>query len=157
MSNAHRVSDREVLGQIEVDGLALQRLKNREGQTFEAWAKKHEGERRRLEAAVLLGYPPPHLAAASVQDWEGWLGYCQQQSAIAEAFRRRAVAVARAILGKRGVKATESEAEARTWEQDEESLRWKALVMTLTEWLWNCRGSEKVFQFNTGSGLTKER
>lgn len=157
MSNAHRVSDRDVLGQIEVDGLALQRLKNREGETFEAWAKKHEGERRRLEGAILLGYPPAHIASASASDWEGWLGYCQQQYAVAQAFRRRSVAVARAILSKRGVRATEAEAEARTWEQDEESLRWEALVLTLTEWLWNARGSEKTFQFNAGSGLTKDR
>lgn len=157
MSNAHRVADREVLSQIEVDSLALQRLKNREGQTFDSWAKDHVGERRRFEGIVLMGYPPPHIAAASAQDWEGYLGYCQQQYAVARAFKRRAVAVARAILGKRGVKATESEAEARTWEQDEESLRWEALVLTFTEWLWNARGAEKAFQFNAGSGLTKEK
>ena len=156
MTNAFKVSDRDVLGQIEVDGLALQRLKNREGQTFDAWAKKHEGERRRFEAAVLLGYPPPDLAKGSSQDWEGWLAYCQQQHAVARAFRRRAVAVGRALLAKRGVKATEAEAEARTWEQDEEALRGEALVLTLQEWLWEARGAEKAFQSNAGS-LTKDR
>jgi hypothetical protein len=149
---AFKTQTREVMASIETDSLALQRLKNREGETFGMWAERHQEERRRYEKAVLLGYPPPHVAKASSQDWEGWLAYCQQQRAVARAFRRRAVAVARAILSKRGTRATESEAEARTWEQDEEVERWEALVMTITEWLWEARANDKNFIINASSG-----
>lgn len=143
---AFRQQTREVLAQVDVDSAALKKLTNRDGETFEAWVKKHESERRRYEAAVLLGYPPPHQAAAMTQDWESWLAYAQQQRAVARAFRSRAMAVSRVILGKRGVKATESESEARTWEQSEEAERWEALCETIREWLWQARGDERTFQ-----------
>lgn len=136
------------MAQIEGDSLALKRLKNRDGETFEGWCAKHEAERRRYEAAVLQGYPPPEMAAASAQKWEAWLAYAQQQRAVGRAFRTRALNVCRVILAKRGVRATEAEAEARTWEQAEEVERWEALVATLNEWLWQGRALERSFQDN---------
>lgn len=149
--NAHQRQANEVMSQIDIDSKALRRLKNREGETFDAWAEKHQEERRRYEKDILLGYPPPEQAAASSQTWEGWLAYCKQQSAVARAFHKRSLAVCRAILAKRGVRATEAEAEARTWEQHEEVERWEALSETIQEWLWEARGSEKAFARNGSS------
>lgn len=153
--NAFKMSDQKVFNQVEVDSAALKKLKNRDGETFEAWCLKHEAERRAYSAEIMTGYPPPHVAAASSQKWETMLAYAQEQAAVARVFRKRAVAVSRAVLAERGTKATESGAECRTWEQDEECERWEALVNTLTEWLWESRGREKALNFGMGTPLKK--
>ncbi len=149
---AFRALDRQVLDGIEVDAEALKKLTNRDGETFEAWCAKHEKERRAYAKEVMVGYPPAHMAAASATKWEGMLAYCMEQRAVSRAFRRRAVAVCRALLSARKIKATEAEAEARTWEQDEEAERWEALAGTLTEWLREARAAENTFQAKAGSG-----
>jgi len=146
MSQAFKALNRQVMDGISTDSEALKMLTNRDGITFKAWAAKHEAERRAYAEAIRVGYPPAHVARASSQKWESMLAYCQEQAAVARAFKKRALAVSRALLAKRGVRATEAESEARTWEQDEEVERWQALVFTIQEWLWEARGSEKALQ-----------
>lgn len=148
--SAFKAQVRQTMDLIDADAKALKMLTNRDGETFESWVLKHENERKRYEKDVLTGYPPPQRAAASVQTWESRLAYAEQQAAVASAFRKRAVAVCRAILGKRGIRATESESEARTWEQDEEVKRWDALVATLREWIYEVRGREKALPHREG-------
>lgn len=145
MSNkAWKIQNRQILELIEEDAEVLTNLTNTDGVAFHAWAAETRPERLKYAGAIRQGFPAnPALASAKAPTWEGWLGYAEEQGAIARAFLKRARAVCREMVAKR-IRATEPAAEARTWQQDDEVERWEAIVRTLQEWLWEARGREKA-------------
>jgi hypothetical protein len=154
MSMIQKREDARTLDRIEADTLVLRRLKNRDGEAFDGWAEKHQATRRQYADYLRKGYPQPHVAVANAERWESMLAYCNEQAAVARAFHKRAVAVCRELLAGR-IKATEAGAQARTWEQDEEVERWNALVLTLQEWLWQARGTERKLNAPGGPGIVR--
>lgn len=142
--SAFKAQVKETMALIEADSAAFLKLTNRAGATFESWAAAHDETLLKCEEGIRRGYPEPHQASAKAQQWESWLAYAEQQAAVATSFHQRARAVARVVLSKRGVRATEPEADARIWQQHETMLRWTAVSSSLREWLWQARGREKA-------------
>lgn len=132
---------KDALELAQGDEQALRMLTNRDGLTFDKWASQATPMRREYEGEIRQGYPAnPQLAGARSADWEGQVGYAREQAAVADAFLKRALAVARELATQRGMGSAGGPfAEARCWQQREEAGRWEALADTLQDWIWQAR------------------